>query len=408
VFLRLFFGRLGRGGMLISESPVIRSSSKTGPGPERFHGAGGLNHRFEPMGPPTVESCTLSGSTRTGTFEVKTMRKALLVLALSSLALSNTACEPGLAWGDPQAVIVVSPQDWWPQLEDSVYAVLSPTVWTVREDYTFRVVWRAPDDTNSWWRFRELVLIGSQEDGWLAEALATLPDSVTPTAPGIYETQDVWARGQTVNILLVDPNQPIDEQVFSRIGAIHQRILNRFLRGAENRMFLSGRDSALIDTLQAQAGFGLLLPDVYTWGREDSVYVFRNDNPDPSELIRNFTVTWRTPAPTDMPVDSLLDWRKAISEAYWTYPQVVDRDNLRVGPLPDGGQGTEVRGAWSNPPGSMWPAAGAFILRSVICPHQDRMYFLDGWLYAPGKDKWEYMLQMETILDSFRCGRGGS
>ena len=100
------------------------------------------------------------------------MRKALLVLALSSLALTNTACEPGLAWGDPQAVIVVSPQDWWPQLEDSVYAVLSPTVWTVREDYTFRVVWRAPDDTNSWWRFRELVLIGSQEDGWLAEALA--------------------------------------------------------------------------------------------------------------------------------------------------------------------------------------------------------------------------------------------
>jgi len=345
---------------------------------------------------------------RIGKTEVKTMRKALLILGLSSLALTNVACEPGLAWGDPQAVIVVAPQDWWPQLEDSVFSALSPTVWTVREDYTFRVAYRAPDDTNSWWRFRELVLIGSRDDAWLAEALATLPRSVTPTAPGVYETEDVWARGQIVSIILVDPSQPVGSQVFSRIPEVHQRILERFLQGAENRMFLSGRDSALIDTLQARAGFSLLLPEVYTWGVEDSTYVFRNDNPDPSELIRNFTVTWKTPAPADLPVDSLLDWRKAISEAYWPYPQVVDREDLRTRTLPAGMQGNEIRGAWRNPPGSMWPAAGAFILRAVSCPHQDRLYFLDAWLYAPGKDKWEYMLQLETILDSFRCGRGGS
>ena len=336
------------------------------------------------------------------------MRKALLVSALSLLALSNSACEPGLAWGDPQAVIVVAPEAWWPQLEDSVFTVLSPPVWTVREDYTFRVAYRAPDDTNSWWRFRELVLIGSKEDAWLAEALATLPPAVETTAPGIYETEDVWARGQKVGIILVDPDQPVDEQVLSRIGAVHHIILARFLQGARNRMFLSGRDSALMDTLSHTAGFSLLLPEVYRWGVEDSVYVFRNDNPDPAELIRNFTVAWRTPAPEELSADSLLDWRKQISEVYWTYPQVVDRNALRTGPLPsDNLRGLEIRGAWSNPPGSLWPAAGAFILRSVSCPHQNRLYLVDAWLYAPGKDKWEYMLQLETILDSFRCGSQG-
>jgi hypothetical protein len=336
------------------------------------------------------------------------MRHALLLTTLACLAFSNTACEPGLAWGDPQAVIVVADQESWPQLEDSVFSALSPTVWTVREDYTFRVAYRAPDDTNSWWRFRELVLIGSEADAWLAEALATLPSTVDVSAPGLYETEDVWARGQRVTIILLDPGQPVQEQVFSRIGAVHELLLGRFLRGAENRMFLSGRDSALIDTLQAVAGFSLLLPDVYQWGVEDSVYVFRNDNPDPSELIRQFTVTWKTPAPEDLPVDSLLDWRKAISEVYWPYPQVVDRENLRTNPLPSRNLlGFEVRGAWMNPPGSMWPAAGAFILRTALCPHQNRLYFLDAWLYAPGKDKWEYMLQLETILASFRCGTQG-
>ena len=41
---------------------------------------------------------------------------------------------------------------------------------------------------------------------------------------------------------------------------------------------------------------------------------------------------------------------------------------------------------------------------SVACPAQDRLYFLDSWLYAPGKDKWEYIIQLETILQTFRCG----
>ena len=81
--------------------------------------------------------------------KVSTMRKAILVIAVSLLTLTNTACEPGLAWGDPQAVVVVAPQELWDQVADSVFTVLSPTIWTVREDYTFRVAYRAPDDTNS-------------------------------------------------------------------------------------------------------------------------------------------------------------------------------------------------------------------------------------------------------------------
>lgn len=337
------------------------------------------------------------------------MRRALLISVLSFLALSNTACEPGMAWGDHQAVVVVATRDLWLQLEDSVFAALSPTVWTVREDYTFRVAYRAPDDTNSWWRFKELVLIGSQEDAWLAEALATLPRDISPTAPNIYDAENVWARGQKVTIILTDPQGDVEEQVFSRVADVHTRLLNRFYMGAVRRMFLSGRDSALADTLIHTAGFSLLLPVVYEWGVEDSTYVFRNDNPDPAELIRQFTITWRTPAPTEIPVDSLLDWRKGTSEAYWTWPQIVDREKLRTSVL----EGTnlpivETRGSWKNPPGGLWPAAGAFILRSVSCPHQNRMYLVDAWLYAPGKDKWEYMLQLETILSTFKCGTQGT
>ncbi len=114
------------------------------------------------------------------------MRKALLVFLVSSVSFSSTACDMGLAYGDPSAVIVVAPEDWWPPLQDSVFAVLSPDVFTLRAERTFRVTYQAPLGLE--WqrlqRFKEEVLIGTPDLPWIAEALATLHDTVTYQCPG--------------------------------------------------------------------------------------------------------------------------------------------------------------------------------------------------------------------------------
>ncbi len=338
------------------------------------------------------------------------MRKVLLFSFLSVLALANAACEKGLAYGDANAVVVVAPPEWWPELEETVYTGLSPEVFTVRWDYTFRVTYKEPTD-NLWWRFHEVVLIGGPEDPRIVEALSNLPDSIPVEVPNIYEVENVWAMNQNVTVVLVDPQGDIPYQVGFRVPFVHDILEARFLREAANRMFLSGRDSALADTLQALAGFSLLLPEVYDWGVEDSVYIFRNDNPEPSELIRQFTVTWRSPVPSEMDADSLLDWRTAISEAYFAYPQVVEREELLEGMAGqyEFAEAYAVQGVWKNPPGSTWPAAGAVVTWGVHCPHQNRLVLLDAWLYSPSndRDKWEYMLQLDTIMHSFRCAQRG-
>ena len=40
------------------------------------------------------------------------------------------------------------------------------------------------------------------------------------------------------------------------------------------------------------------------------------------------------------------------------------------------------------------------------CP--GRTYFIDAYLYAPNEDKYEYMLQLQEILNSFDCTAGGN
>jgi len=330
------------------------------------------------------------------------MRNVPLVLLVSLLALSALACSQGLAYGDPQAVIVVSSEEGWAEMRDSVFAVLGPDVYTLRAERSFRLTHQVPEGED--WlrlrRFKEEVLIGTPEDPWIAEALATVDDTVTYEAPGIVETEDVWAKNQYVTMMLVDRNRDVAEQVYAMVGEVHTILDQRFRAGALARMFVSGTKEELADSLREMAGFTLTLPDVYRWAVTDSLFIFRNDNPDPSELIRQFGVTWRTPIPDSLTVDSLMDWRVAVAEVSYDYPQVVERTELFTQPKVLGNWPiTEVRGTWSNPPGD-WPAAGPFIFWSLTCPEQNRLYFLDAWLYAPGKDKWEYILQIETILDN--------
>ena len=136
------------------------------------------------------------------------------------------------------------------------------------------------------------------------------------------------------------------------------------------------------------------------------MHIFRNDNPDPSDLIRQFGITWQSPVPEGITGEDLLEWRSRFVEENYDFPQVVNTDQLISRPEQvDGKQALTIQAIWENPPGA-YPAAGPFITRAITCPRQQRMYLIDAWLFAPASDKYEYMIQLDEILNSFRCAEG--
>jgi hypothetical protein len=273
----------------------------------------------------------------------------------------------------------------------------------VRTEKTFNVTYQDPNE-GEWKnlrRFRQLLLVGTGDEPWIQDAVAKVRGGVS--GPGVYRAFDVWARGQQATIILAAPDQEA-AAVRAHLGEINEALDDQFRQYARSRMYLSGADSALADTLARTAGFHLLLPTVYRWQARDSTYTFRNDNPDPAELIRQVTVTWRSPIPTAFQRRDLLDWRAEVAATY-NEPQDLDLGQADTTSFEYEGRPTyQIQALWKNPPELDWPAAGPFITRTAVCPRQDRMYLLDAWLYAPGKDKYEYMVQLQTILDSFRCG----
>ena len=325
------------------------------------------------------------------------------ILSLLTAAVVTACNEVPMAYGDANSVIAVMPADKWEEASDEVYGAIERRITTVRDEKTFTVTYQEP--MAQYWdrlrRFRQMLVVGTRADPWVQEALDRAREPITEN--GIHQVYDVWSRGQTVTLILLDEGWDVPD-LDPYLAEVSELLDSQYRRYAQNRMYFSGLDSALADTLSMRAGFSMELPEVYRWQARDSVYLFRNDNPDPAELIRQVGVTWRTPA-IDIPDrEGVLAWRAESLEPEYNFPQAVILDDAQERTFQfQGNPAYELQAQWRNPPDVRWPAGGPMFTRVVTCASQDRTYLLDAWLYAPGKEKYEYMIQLETLLDSFRC-----
>lgn len=329
-------------------------------------------------------------------------RYRLAVLGLCALSLSG--CDKTVAWGEVNSIIVGASAELWEASGDAITDGLQPTIFTVREERTFRITHQDPlgSDWGLLREFRQVLLIGTAEDPWISEALDAGSRDEPLHPPEIFQLYDVWALGQLVTVLLLPPGGGPDEAE-AHVDDLLALFDGQYREYVQARMFVSGRDSLLADTLRAKGGFALELPVIYRWSLEDSVFIFRNDSPDPAELIREVAVTWRSPIPEPVTDADMLEWRLSLAREYYADEQLVT-DEVEPGRAADD-DAREIHGIWESAPGA-WPAAGPFLTRTRACPGQDRLYLIDSWLYAPGRDKYEYMLQLRYILDSFECEPG--
>lgn len=327
--------------------------------------------------------------------------RLLAALATLSAASVGACSDLPIALGDENSVVVSADPELWAQVEPILAPAIERTVFTVRDEKTFTVTHHDPAD-ETWYRLRLLkqqLAIGTADDPWMADVLAKAKD---PPSAGVFQARDVWARGQSVTAVLIGDGQDAGEAA-AHAPDVAQLLDDQYRAWAVSKMFVTGPNEALSDTLRQAARFDLVVPNVYDHSVRDSVHVFRNDNPDPSELIRQIAVTWESPIPPGLQPDDLLAWRARIAEEHYSFPQVNNLERVTGGPeVRDGLETYTIQAVWENPP-EAYPAAGPFVLRAVHCPEQDRMYLVDAWLYAPGAEKYEYMIQLEEILNSFSC-----
>lgn len=321
----------------------------------------------------------------------------------AALAVPLSGCESRpQAWGEANSIIVVATDSLWQQVGDSVLKALEPTITTVRDERSFELTFVSPFDSNfvTLRKFKQVLTIGAPSDPWV-EPVA----DGGRTPPYYTDKGDVWANDQLVTGIVVDPQQPVQGvlQVLPEVGA---RIDSLYRVWAVRRMFLSEADTARRTRLGQEAGFTLLLPTLYREERHgDSTWVFLNwADVRGNEVRRTITVSSKAGIDTTTSAEAALAWRDRVIASYMT-AQVPQTDRLvrrmiGMGDL----RAFEVQGTWTTDFSGI-PTAGPFITRIVPCPEQNRTFLVDAWLYAPARGtKYEYMVQLQTLLNTFRCG----
>lgn len=323
---------------------------------------------------------------------------ATLACALPT-ALS-TGCKAPQAYGERNSLILRIDTALWKAYEREIQESLEPRVYTVRPERAFELTAVAPLD-RSWTRLRQwqqVLVFGNADDPLVHELFRK--GGGPPEPWKVVQIRDVWARDQVVTALVLPAN--IDREEFrARLRDLHDLLDSQYREWVRGRMFASGTNDSLVAALRTR-GFTVALPTVYEHAVQDSFFLFRNALPDPGTLLRSLLVTWVS-APDSVPgPEALRSWRERIDEKFYQPPQDVAADRLRFDTVTVGDRtALEMRGVWADR--SEFPAAGPFIARAVACPAQRRVYYMDAWVYAPGKDKYPYVVQMETLLDSFRC-----
>lgn len=329
-------------------------------------------------------------------------KSALFIALLAALAAG--ACKAPQAFGDRNSIIVRADRGLWSRVDSTLTEALEQRVFTTRPERKFEVTFVAADDTiwNDFRQWQQVVVVGTAGDEAVRRVL-NAADSADVSPPAIVHASSLWARGQQVTALVL-PEADQAEAVRSLADDLYALLDGRYQDWIRERMFTSGVDDSLSGALEDH-GFTLTVPQVYLVSQEDSTFLLRNPyRQGDTDLLRTLYLTWRDGA-TALSPDSLRAWREKVDESVYEPPQdILDEgvryDTLRVGDL----RALEFRGVWRDR--GEFPAAGPFVARQVPCPEQDRTYYMDGWLFAPGTDKYQYVRQLEIVMNSFRCVGG--
>jgi hypothetical protein len=211
----------------------------------------------------------------------------------------------------------------------------------------------------------------------------------------LFAEPDLWAADQHVTIV-TGPDLETLEAFLERAGTfLFNTLYAPLAKRAVDRAYYRGGNKGLQEELLEKYGWSLLLPNPWhteSVGGEKLVYFYKND-PD-----RHVMVYWAPAERMSLAPDSCLALRSQLVWRHYDEDQ-VDRSRTQVEETTFLGRpALKIVGIWQNEKHVM---GGPFRTYCFVCPEQHRSYLLDLNVFAPGREKFPYLAQLEGIAASF-------
>lgn len=219
-------------------------------------------------------------------------------------------------------------------------------------------------------------------------------------------TTDRWAKNQLIIYLYNHGAENLKEQIIRNFPAIKKRIDKANEPKVAANIFINGENKAIQNKIERDFGLKSRVPDPYfvAYDEEDVIWI-RRETPVSSSNIMIHKMPYKSQDQlTREYLKSVRDslGKKLVStEIEGTFMQTNDVDLpmlVENKPL-NGNYAIEARGIWEMVNDYM---GGPFVSYLTINAKTNELYFIDGFIYAPSKEKREFMQNIEYVIQSLK------
>jgi hypothetical protein len=221
-----------------------------------------------------------------------------------------------------------------------------------------------------------------------------------------YSDKDAFARGQEVLHLFGKTQNDLISNIIKNKSSIKNFFMEAEIKRISSSLF-NQAEKNITKVLEQEHQFSMEIPYGYAMAKQDKNFVWIRYFIEQGNLEKSIFV-YCTDFTSKEPFDDPLEYREAITSA-----------NMRDSEKPDlymttqdinhqitevnfkGKYAKEIRGLWKF---SDISGGGAFVGYVFVDESQRRLYYLEGYVYAPGKDKRQFMREIEVILSTFKSG----
>ncbi len=321
---------------------------------------------------------------------------------------------PGSIGAPGQILAVLDSLNWIGGVGDSILSVLSPNISLLLEpEYLFNLRYIRPDGFMGILQRHHNVLIvltfdiKSAHTDKLKSLFSPQTLNVAQKGDRILYQRNLFAQEQSVAIVLSK-----DSLAAARLISRESRQLQTFfLVGEEQRIDkrLFGKvapNTKAMSQIRQNHGFSIRVPFNYELVKDTAGFVWLRypTNLTDLDLLVCYR-PYRSRAQFDN--DSLIAWRNEICKAHIFVNKESDPNSFLttetlVKPISEpatfaGSYARKIRGLWKANTSSL--GGGPFTAISFV--KGDRQYYLEGFVYAPGKPKREFIRELEAIMRTF-------
>ena len=215
--------------------------------------------------------------------------------------------------------------------------------------------------------------------------------------------RDKWARGQLLIYQFGFSQQELINNVKKNFPAISKRIKEADRSKIDATVYLDGENKLLQEKVKGALGVNLKIPKDYYIASDDPEMVWMRK--ETRELSSNILITkLQYTDQEQLSKEGIKAIRnelgkKISSETPDTYMRINDIDlpMLTNATRMNDYYAVEARGIWEIVNDYM---GGAFVSYLIHNPNSNELLFVDGFVHAPGKEKRNYMQQLEHIIST--------